>query len=201
VGPTTTLSPTKAALAIRPVCLESSEMTYAWTTWLAAGPCPATTDSGWLTEPKATVAAAIVAVVGALIAYAGVTKTTRTAQRESRRAERVAVLTEVYAAVEELARAVERVAEPKDPTVRADRVKAMEAGRMGELGDKYAFAATKLSLYGFATVAKTTHTLNDALHAIWTDLRNDPAKVVNEDESEQAYKAAVAAIQKALQES
>jgi hypothetical protein len=69
-------------------------MTHAWTTWLAADPCPAATDSGWLTQPKATVAAALIAVVGAVVAYLGVTKTTRTTPKESRRAEKVAVLTD-----------------------------------------------------------------------------------------------------------
>lgn len=70
-------------------------MTHAWITWLAADRCPALAaamDPGWLTQPVATVTAAVIAVIGALIAYAGVTKTTRTTRRENRREEKMAVL-------------------------------------------------------------------------------------------------------------
>jgi hypothetical protein len=176
-------------------------MTHALTLWLAADPPPAAANPGWLawlTPPIATVCAAFIAVIGALIAYAGVTKTTRTTRRENRRAEKVAVLTEAFAAVHGLSRAIERVNKPTDPAERAERVKAMEAGPMGELGDKYSIAATKLSLYGFDTAAKTSNTLNIALLAMWDRLCSNPATVVNEDESTEAYKAALAALHQAV---
>ncbi len=99
--------------------------------WLAADPCPAAADPGWLTGPRATVVAAIIAVSGAVFAYLGVTKTTRTTRQENRRAEKVAVLTDAWAAVFKLARALERVNKPTDPTVRAERIAAMTAGPMG----------------------------------------------------------------------
>jgi hypothetical protein len=175
-------------------------MTHAWTTWLAADPCPAATNPGGLTQPWATVAAAFIAVIGALIAYAGVTKTTRTTQREKRREEKVAVLSEASAAINELTRAIDRVALTKDPTARAERVTAMNAGPMKELGDKFSMAATKLELYNFDAAAKETNALSDTLIAVWDDLRLNPANAVNLDQPHQDYDRALQAIQKALKE-
>jgi hypothetical protein len=56
------------------ISLTAVQTIDAWTMWLAADPCPAVTDASWLTQPRATVMAAVIAVIGALIAYAGVTK-------------------------------------------------------------------------------------------------------------------------------
>jgi hypothetical protein len=172
-------------------------MTHAWTTWLAADPCPAATDPGWLTQPVATVLAATIAVVGALIAYAGVTKTTRTTRRENRRAEKVAVLEEACAAIHELTRAVDRVATPTDVIVRVERVKDMK-DEMRELGDKYSIAATKLVLYGFDAAAEETNGLNDQLSAAWDEVRGDPAKIVNLEECHKGHRTALTAIRKAI---
>ena len=91
----------------------------------------------WLTQPVATVSAALIAVVAAGIAYAGVTKTTRTARRETRRTEKVAVLTEAFDAIHELTRANSRVVALEGTTSRAKRVAEADAGAMKELGDAY----------------------------------------------------------------
>jgi hypothetical protein len=71
---------------------------------------------------------------------------------------------------------------------------------MGELGDTYSVAATKLSLYGFGTAAKATNKLNTELLAMWDSLCEDPAKVVNEDKSTKAYEAALAALHQAVED-
>jgi hypothetical protein len=175
-------------------------MTHAWTTWLAADPCPAVTDPSWLTQPKATVLAAVIAVVGALIAYAGVTKTSRTTRRENRRDEKVAVLTEATIAIQELIRAIDRVALTTDPTDRADQVAKMNAGPMKRLGDRYSLAETKLELYGFGAATKEANTLSDTLIAVWDGLRANPANAVNLDQSHKDYDKALEAIKKALKQ-
>jgi hypothetical protein len=175
-------------------------MTSALTTWLAADPCPTVTNPDWLTQPKATVAAAIIAVIGALIAYAGVTKTTRTTRRENRREEKVAVLTEATIAIQELIRAIDRIALTTDQAVRAEEVAKINAGPMKRLGDNYSLAETKLELYGFSAAAKEANTLSDTLIAVWDGLRANPANAVNLDRSHRDYDKALDAIKKALKE-
>jgi type II secretory pathway pseudopilin PulG len=176
-------------------------MTHAWTTWLAADPCPAAANPDWLTwltPPVATVLAATIAVVGALIAYAGVTKTTRTTRRENRREEKIAVLADATVAVQELIRAVDRVALTTDPTARAEQVAKMNAGPMKKLGDKYSLAETKLELYGFEAATKEVNTLSDTLIVVWDGLRANPADAVNLDQSHSDYDNALEALKKAL---
>jgi hypothetical protein len=168
--------------------LTAVQTTHAFTTWLAADPCPAVANPGGLTQPWATVIAAFIAVVGAGIAYAGVTKTTRTTRRENRRDEKVAVLTEASAAIQELTRAIDRIALPEDAAVRAERVAKMDDGPMKKLGDKSSMAATKLSLYGFDAAAEQAETLNDTLRVPWDSLRKDPASAVSLNDCHQAVR-------------
>ena len=166
-------------------------MTLNATIWLADS-CPANTE--WLTQPKATVAAAVIAVIGALIAYAGVTKTTRTTRRESRRAEKVAVLTEAFGAAHELTRGVGRVVEPDDAAIRAGQVAIMDAGPMKELGNQHSMMASKLALYGFTNAATLMNTLNDTLAEIWRSIRTDPTKEISLENSYAQYDLALKAI-------
>jgi hypothetical protein len=174
-------------------------MTRPLTTWFAADPCPAATDPGWLTQPTATVAAAVVAVLGAVVAYLGVTKQTRTTQRESRRAERIAVLSDAWTAVVKLSRALERVNAIKDPVVRAGRIAAMAAGPMGDLGDRYAIAASKLRIYRFGVADAATAKLNAALTAMWENLRANPATIADETRSTRLYEEAQRAIKETIE--
>ncbi|QNI08310.1 hypothetical protein GAN17_20105 [Mycobacterium kubicae] len=168
--------------------------------WLAADPCPAVTDPGWLTQPKATVVAAVIAVVGALIAYAGVTKTTRTTRRENRREEKVAVLTEASAAIQELTRAIDRIALTTDPAARAQQVAKMDDGPMKKLGDRYSLSETKLELYGFTDSAKAAKSLSDTLMTVWNGLRRNSNDDVDLAQSHDEYDEALKAIQTALKE-
>ena len=164
------------------------------TLWLVADPCPAATNTDWLTAPRATVIAAVIAVIGALIAFAGVWRTTGTTRKENRRAENVAVLTDAAAAIQDLTRAIDRVASTADPTARAALVAEMNAGPMKALGDKYTMAATKLELYGFDAAAEQTQTLEDKLFAVWNTLRQNPANAVDLKPCHQDFDKALTAI-------
>lgn len=169
-------------------------MTQAWTMWLAADGCA--TDAGWLTAPRATVIAALIAVLGALIAFGGVLRTTGTTRRENRRAESTAVLTDAATAIQELTRAVDRVALTA-PAGRASRVAEMDAGPMKALGDAFTMSATKLELYGFDAAAKETQGLEEELIALWDRLRQNPAAEVDLTPCHQRFDKTLTAIKKA----
>lgn len=172
-------------------------MTHAWMTWIAADACPAAADSSWLTAPRATVIAALIAVAGALIAFAGVWRTTGTTRKENRRAENVAVLMEAAAAIHELTRAIDRVALTADPAARAGLVAEMNKGPMKALGDKFTMAATKMELYGFEAAAQETYTLEDRLFAVWDGLRKNPADAVDLNPCHQDFDKALTAVKEA----
>lgn len=160
------------------------------------GPSPA--DSGGLTQPKATVAAAFVAVFGALIAYAGVIKTARSTRTEKRREERLAILTEASVAIVELSHEVAGVP-LTDPSWRADTIKEMYAGPMRDLGHNITMAAAKLELYGLGASAKATNTLSSSeLSAMWDRMRRNPAEPADVEQIMQKYDKAMAILQQDL---
>lgn len=162
-------------------------------------PCPATIDSSWLTAPRATIIAALIAVLGALIAYSGVLKTTRSARLQSLRAERVAVLSDASVAAQELTRSVHRLCQESNVDARIAQIALMDGGPMKELGDKYALAATRMQIYGFSTAAAKANALSDNLFAIWESLRKSPGEVIDLADSEETYDDAMTAIKTALQ--
>jgi len=65
--------------------------------------CVPATDPGWLTQPRATVLAACIALVAAAIAWASTRAQIRAEDRRARRTERLDALTEATAAAHDLA--------------------------------------------------------------------------------------------------
>jgi hypothetical protein len=173
-------------------------MTPALTMWLAADSGPAVADTGGLSQPSATVMAALIAVIGAVVAFLGVTVTTRTTRSENRRAEKATVLTDAWAAVFKLSRALERVNKISNPTVRAERIKTMAAGPVGDLGDDHAITASKLTLYNFGAAAHAITKLNAELTTLWETIRDNPTTTADDAKATQAYKSAHQAIKDAI---
>lgn len=176
-------------------------MYHPLTTWLAAEVCPEATNPGWLnwlTQPIATVSAALVAVIAAGIAYAGVTKTTRATRRESRRSEKVAVLIEAFTATHELTRGIGRATQAEGGMARAQRVALMDDGPMRELGNKHSIACSKLTFYGFDASAKLMNSFNDSLAEVWRIVRADPESDVDLTKPYADYDELLKEIQKAF---
>lgn len=168
--------------------------------WLAADTCPAAVETGGLTQPSATVIAAVIAIVGAVVAFLGVTITTRTTRKENRRSEKVRVISDAWTAAVKYSRALERVNKIEEPVSRATKIGEMAAGPMLELSDEYVVAVTRLPIYNFGVAYAALYKLHGALTGVWDALRTNPTSKADEDRATKLYQEAQAAIKQAVED-
>lgn len=160
---------------------------------------PCAVDPGWLTQPRATVLAALIAVIAATIAYAGVLKTTSTTRRENRRAEKAAVLVEGQVAFANLTRLLLQIALTPTPEERAASLLKLGETRLNEIFDAVAISSAKFALYGFSDVTKASNKVVAAgalAHAQWNE---DLAVEFDADEIFANGRGCDAALKRAMQ--
>ncbi|MBY0287180.1 MAG: hypothetical protein K2X52_08525 [Mycobacteriaceae bacterium] len=174
-------------------------MTPTQTIWFAAEACPPASDPWWtLTQPRATVLAACIALIAASIAYLGVLKTTSTTRRENRRTEKVGLLSDGLIACQNYSRAILQIGHTTDLELRADLISRLNAGRIDEFNDAISLALAKLSLYGFTDITKLVAALAAQLVTTWQAVVNAPKIDVPTQVIADSHNACVKAFQKAF---
>jgi hypothetical protein len=173
-------------------------MTHAQTLWLAAETCPSASDTDWLTQPRATVLAACIALIAASIAYLGVLKTTSTTRRENRRKERVDLLSDGLIAFQTYTRAILQIGHTADAELRSDLISRLNDGRIDEFNDAISLALGKLSLYGFKDIMKVAAPLGAQLVTTWQTVVAGPRTDIPTHVIAGSHNACVVAFQKAF---
>ena len=142
--------------------------------WLAAETCLPAIDSDFfrLTQPRATLWAATIAVVAALIAYAGVTKTVRSARRESRRKERADALVDGLASLQTMARVVTQTSLMTEPSSRFALINGTAGEKMSEAADAWTRANGRLLMYGMRDVLKAAEPFIQKATLEWAEMTN-----------------------------
>jgi len=161
-------------------------------------PCPPFSPPDLtLTQPWATVGAAVLAIIGALIAYAGVTKTARSTRQETRRKERADVLTDSLTALQALSRAMLRIGITTTQTDRNDLIRELNnSGRMEELHAAASTAAAKLMLYGFTDVRQEWDPTTSLLQNLWEFVREKPETAIDVQDIQMNVSATAKALTK-----
>jgi hypothetical protein len=168
-----------------------------WAPLVTPEPCPPFPQPHFtLTQPWATVGAAVIAVIAAGIAYAGVVKTVRSTRRENIRKEEADVLGEGLAAVQDLARTMMRIGITTNPANRAELIRTLNAGPMEELHAAVSLAAGKLMLYGFKDVQNETNPTTMMLQNLWELVRKQPNTEIDIADIEMNLKASAIAFRK-----
>lgn len=161
--------------------------------WLAQ-PCPLpASDSGWLTQPVATVLAACIAIVAATTAYLGVLKTTSTTRRENRRAEKVEVLTAAHVAMQDYVRTIQQLGTTPHE-YRTVLLTYLGEGRINEILAAVSVSYGKLYLYGFHDASKLGAALIAQLKVAWGAVVSDPSIELPLAPIDDTYKAWLGAI-------
>ncbi|CAM5680976.1 hypothetical protein MAUB1S_01458 [Mycolicibacterium aubagnense] len=171
-------------------------MTDAPIQWFAQ-PCPAA-DPAILTQPRATVVAACIAVVAALIAYAGVTKTVRSARRESRRKERADALIDGLASLQAMARMVGQTSIMSSPSDRFALINGEAGAKMNQAADAWTLANGKLVMYGMRDVLKAAEPFIQKAQLEWAEMAGNPVYESKAADVLVSFNAAVPAFKNAM---
>jgi hypothetical protein len=173
---------------------------------LTEGACQLSSpNAGGLTQPWATIIAAVIALLAASVAYCGIRVTissTRNENRrkedfereEDRRKEKLGLLEEAAEAVRSTTRMYVLLSKKMQPTDRASFISGNDAAFEGKHAS-FQMAITKLMLYKFpGDIITATADHVNYLYDEWRNVAADPAHTLDMDKSNDGLRKSMTAL-------
>lgn len=149
-------------------------MAFPSTTWQATEICNDAFDFLSLTQPIATVLAALIAVVAAGIAYAGVTKTVRSTRRQNRRKDKADALVDGLSSLQTMARMITQAGLISDPSSRLAQIQGAVAEKVNGAADAWTLANGRLLMYGMQDVLNAAEPFVQKAQLEWAAMVSAP---------------------------